>query len=128
MKASEIVPSESVEQQTLFKWAKLYEPLHPELKMMYHIPNEGKRSYASGRRMIAEGLKRGVPDICLPVARGGYHGLYIELKRLKGGKITPAQTEWLGMLRDAGYMAKMCKGWEEASNVILRYIELEDRK
>ncbi len=118
------VPTESVEQQTLFRWAKLYEPLHPELKRMYHIPNEGKRSYASGRRMIAEGLKRGVPDICLPVARGGYHGLYIELKRLEGGRLSDDQKEWLGALHDEGYMATMCKGWEAASEVILKYLSL----
>lgn len=120
------VPTESVEQQTLFRWAKLFEPVHPELKLMYHVPNEGKRSYAAGRRLVAEGLKSGVPDICLPVARGGYHGLYIELKRLRGGKLTEDQRDWLDALNDEGYMTTMCKGWQAASEVILRYLEMKE--
>ena len=80
------VPSESVEQQRLFQWARMASGGRPELKMLYHIPNEGKRSRATGARLVAEGLKRGVPDICLPVARGGCHGLYIELKRERSGR------------------------------------------
>lgn len=77
------VPTESQEQQRLFQWARMESGRFPELELLYHIPNEGKRSRATGRRMVAEGLKKGVPDICLPVARGGSHGLYIELKRTK---------------------------------------------
>lgn len=122
------VPHESVEQQALFAWARLYTGKYPELNWMYHVPNEGKRSYSTGRRMRAEGLKSGVPDICLPVARGGYHGLYIELKRRKGGRVSDNQEMWLGALRDAGYMAIVCKGWEEASDKILRYLELGSGK
>ena len=118
------VPTESFEQQTLFHWARYYRGKYPELDLMYHIPNEGKRSYSTGRRMLAEGLKPGVPDICLPVARGGYHSLYIELKRREGGRVTQAQTQWLGALRDAGHMATVCKGWEEASEMILRYLQM----
>ena len=122
------VPYESAEQQALFAWAAMYAAKYPALNRMYHIPNEGKRSYATGRRMRAEGLKKGVPDICLPCARGGYHGLYIELKRRKGGSLSEDQKEWLGALRDEGYMAVMCKGWEEASEMILRYLNLDKRK
>lgn len=65
--------SESIEQQNLFEWAKIFSGKYPELTLLYHIPNEGKRSLKEGARMKAEGLKAGVPDLCLPVARGGYH-------------------------------------------------------
>lgn len=54
---------------------------HPELQLLYHVPNEGKRTWRTGARLKSEGLKPGVPDLCLPVARGKYHGLYVELKR-----------------------------------------------
>ena len=84
------VPSESVEQQRLFLWARMQSGKYPCLTLMYHIPNEGKRSRATGGRLRAEGLKAGVPDICLPVACGGCHGLYIELKRQHGGRLLPA--------------------------------------
>lgn len=118
-------PSESVEQQRLFQWARMMSGAHPELKMLYHIPNEGKRSHAAGARMVAEGLKKGVPDICLPVARGGAHGLYIELKRERSGKPTPEQVEWMDALMHQGYAVSLCHGWERASGVIMEYLKNE---
>ena len=117
------VPSESVEQQRLFLWARMQSGKYPCLTLMYHIPNEGKRSRATGGRLRAEGLKAGVPDICLPVARGGCHGLYIELKRQHGGRLLPAQAEWMEKLKAQGYQVALCHGWEAASEIILEYLK-----
>ena len=117
------VPSESVEQQRLFLWAGMQSGKYPCLTLMYHIPNEGKRSRATGGRLRAEGLKAGVPDICLPVARGGCHGLYIELKRQHGGRLLPAQAEWMEKLKAQGYQVALCHGWEAASEIILEYLK-----
>lgn len=75
------VPTESVEQQCLFRWAAFQSGRFPELALLYHVPNGGSRKKAEAGRFRAEGVKAGVPDLCLPVARGGFHGLYIELKR-----------------------------------------------
>ena len=119
------VPTESQEQQRLFQWARMQSGKHPELGLMYHIPNEGKRSRITGRRMVAEGLKKGVPDICLPVARGGNHGLYIELKRTKDWKITKEQEEWMRDLMGQGYEVALCIGWEMAADVIQNYLAQE---
>lgn len=119
------VPTESQEQQRLFQWAKMQSGKYPELELMYHIPNEGKRSRITGRRMVAEGLKKGVPDICLPVARGGSHGLYIELKRTKDWKITKEQEAWMRDLMGQGYQVALCIGWEKAADVILNYLRQE---
>lgn len=116
------VPLESNEQQTLVAWAKRHEEEWPELRMLYHIPNEGKRSRKTGARMKAEGLKSGVPDICLPVARGGHHGLYIELKRRKDSKVTKEQLEWIADLVAQGYVAAVCRGCDEAISLITRYL------
>lgn len=118
-------PPESEEQQALFAWAKLQHYRYPELDLLYHIPNEGKRSLAAGVRLRAEGLKAGVPDICLPAAHGGFHGLYIELKRRRGGTVTEDQTGWIEALSKQGYRAAVCRGWEEAARVILDYIKQE---
>lgn len=118
-------PTESVEQQRLFQWARMASGGRPELKMLYHIPNEGKRSRVTGARLVAEGLKRGVPDICLPVARGGCHGLYIELKRERSGRPTAEQTEWMDALMRQGYAVSLCHGWERAAKVIEEYLEGE---
>ena len=75
-------PIEAQEQKALFTWAELSLGKYPDLKWMYHIPNEGKRSKSNGAELVRQGLKKGVPDICLPVPRGKYHGLYIEMKRI----------------------------------------------
>lgn len=120
------VASESVEQMNLFRWAMFEEGKYPELALMYHIPNGGKRNITTAKRLKAEGVKAGVPDIHLPVPRHGYHGLYIELKKLKGGKTTENQDRWIEALNAQGYYAVVCKGWEEASKAILRYLKEED--
>lgn len=115
-------PSESQEQQWLMQWAMTQRYAMPELKRLYHIPNEGMRTKTTGRRMVAEGLKKGVPDLCLPVARCGYHGLYIELKRRKTGKTSAEQTEWIEGLRSEKYMAIVCHGWQSAADALEAYL------
>lgn len=117
------VASESVEQICLFRWATYEEGKYPELALMYHIPNGGKRNITTAKRLKAEGVKSGVPDIHLPVARHGFHGLYIELKKKKGNSTTENQDHWLEDLNAQGYYAIVCRGWEEASNKIINYLE-----
>lgn len=116
--------SESIEQQQLFAWAEWLIPRRPELALMYHIPNEGKRSKATGGRMKAEGLKEGVPDICLLVPSGTYHGLYIEMKRV-GGKASSEQRKWVHLLSEQGYRAEICQGFEAAATIIMKYLGLK---
>lgn len=118
---------EDIEQQMVFEWAATMEYRYPCLRLMYHVPNEGKRSKATGAKMKRIGLKKGVPDICLPVARGGFHGLYIEMKAV-GGKATKEQCEYLDALRLEGYFVALCVGHEAAQNTILEYIELGEGK
>lgn len=116
------VPLETQEQQALFQWAEMMSTRWPELKLLYHIPNEGKRSRKAGARLKAEGLRPGVPDICLPVARSGNHGLYIELKRVKGSRVTQDQIQWIEELLKQGYAAAVCRGCDEAIGMIERYL------
>ena len=73
-------------------------------------------------RFKAEGVKAGVPDICLPVPRGEWHGLYIELKRRERGRVSAEQTAWLEALMRQGYATAICRGWEDAKRVILAYL------
>lgn len=118
------VPTESVEQINLFRWANWQMGAHPELKWLYHVPNGGFRNKATAGRLKAEGVKSGVPDLCLPVPRGAYHGLYIEMKRIKGNTTTEDQDDWLEFLTHQGYYTDVCKGWEAATHVILEYLAL----
>jgi hypothetical protein len=113
--------SEHAEQAALFRWAEFARARLPELALLYAVPNGGHRHKATAARLKAEGVKRGVPDVCLPVARSGAYGLYIELKTERG-KATPEQLGWIRALRHQGYAAEVCHGWESARSMIEHYL------
>ena len=117
-----VIPLEEIEQEHVFLWASMEERAYPELAMLYAIPNGGKRAIKTAVALKKQGVKRGVPDMCLPVARGGYHGLYVELKRQKGGTVSDEQREWIAALNTQGYKAIICHGAEEAIEQIRRYL------
>jgi hypothetical protein len=117
-----LIPTESQEQQALFQWARLQEGAFPELGLLVHIPNGGLRNMPEAVRFKAEGVRRGFPDLLLPVARCGYHSLAIELKRRKGGKVSPEQKSWIDSLNKQGYLAVICYGWEEAEKTLMDYL------
>lgn len=118
----EYAPSENQEQRTLVKWAALNEYRMPELRLLYAVPNGGVRKRKEAALLISEGVKPGVPDLCLPVARGSYHGLYIEMKRIDGGRKSKEQKQWISALIEQGYRAEFCSGWEKAAALIEEYM------
>ncbi len=87
-----------------------------------HIPNESKRSQSYGAKMKRMGLRKGFPDLFIPVARQGFHGLFIELKRDKLARPTKEQLEWLSYLNREGYRAIIAYGVDEAMKEIKRYM------
>lgn len=119
--------SEETEQIALYRWAAYMSGKLPGIESMYHIPNEGKRSIAAGARLKMAGLKAGIPDNHLPVARGGYHSLYIELK-VDRNKPTQAQKDCMAKLAALGNAVAVCYGWEEAKECIEQYYALENKK
>lgn len=90
--------------------------------MLFHIPNEGKRSLREGANLKKAGLKKGVPDLFLPVPRGEYHGLFIEMKRVDG-KAREEQQWWINRLIEEGYYAVVCCGWKRAATILVQYME-----
>lgn len=116
--------SEGDEQEALFEWAEWNLTLYPELKLMYHVPNGGSRNKAEAAKLKRQGVKKGVPDICLPAARGKFHGLYVELKT-DGGKASKEQVEYIKALNRTGYAAEIAHGFEQAVEIITRYLELK---
>lgn len=117
-----LIPTEDEEQTWLFSWAELNMGRFPELKLMHHIPNGGKRSKSEAARFKAMGVKPGVSDIFLPAPRGKYHGLYIELKA-KDGKVSKEQKDFLTAVKEQGYCAYVAYGGEEAAKVIEGYMK-----
>lgn len=117
------VPTEAQEQEQLFKWAEYAAGKYPVLQAMFHIPNGGSRRPAEARHLKEQGVKAGVPDICLPVPNKTYHALYIELKRRKGGRVSDEQREWVEALNRVGNKAVVCRGFDEARQTILDYLK-----
>ncbi len=114
--------SEATEQETLIAWCRLQQSEYPELRLIYHIPNGGSRNTLEAVNLKRQGVKAGVPDLCLPVPRNGFHGLYIEMKYDKN-KVTKKQKEWLEELTAQGYFTAICYGAEEAKRIIARYLQ-----
>ena len=109
------------EQRALIEWAALMEKRYPALRWLFHIPNGEKRDRITAAKLKAMGVRAGVPDLCLPVPRKGYHGLYIELK---AGTSRPSKTQqgWIAFLAGEGYLVKICYGFQEAASALLDYL------
>lgn len=138
---------EEKEQVALFNWARLvHPPVADDIEAsttvadyLFAIPNGGKRNKREAARMKAAGVLAGVSDIHLPIARGGFLGLWIELKAktprrpANGGpmrltneaKPTPAQLAWLDRMTRAGHFAAVVWGWEAARDTIWSYLHAD---
>ncbi len=112
---------EHMEQKALFAWCQVNEGRVEALKNIFAIPNGGHRDIRVARKLQAEGVKRGVPDIFLAYPWGGLHGLWIEMKAGKN-KPTPDQEAWHYRLRARGYQVKVCYSAQEAQKVIMEYL------
>ena len=113
---------EDTEQMGVIDWANWNTNRFPELKLLFHVPNGGKRNAAEAARFKAMGVKAGVPDLCLPVARGGFAGFYIEMKYGKN-KPTDNQKEWIAALKTQGYKVDVCWSGEEATRTLEAYLQ-----
>jgi len=110
----ERIPTEHEEQRELVRWfRRKYAPVR-----IFAVPNGGMRSKATAARMKAEGVARGVPDLFIP-----YYRLWVEMKRIKDGRLSPDQKDWLRYLEaECGYKVLVCHGAEDAKAQIDEYI------
>lgn len=86
------------------------------------VPNGGRRNAREGARLKAEGVKPGVSDLLLPLRRGGYGSLWLELKA-PGERPNPRQCEWIERMTLAGFLAVWVDDWTKAAQVITDYID-----
>ncbi len=129
--------TESAHQIALFCWASQNLKAFPELRWLHHIPNGGSRGDSDfsraivGGRLKAEGVKKGVADVFLPVRRGAWGGLYIEMKRpaerpkkqdSRGG-LSDEQIEFAAFVRQQALGWCVCYTWCEARDVIMQYLQ-----
>lgn len=113
--------TEAEDQRAVFEWAALSLGKYPELGLLFHIPNGGYRNGKEGANLKRQGVRKGVPDLFLPVARGIYHGLFVEMKTPKG-RLAPEQKGWINALIAQGYRAAVAWGYEDAVSIIEGYL------
>ena len=115
--------SEEHEQARLIQWASrpAVRAIAPELAFLFHTPNGGKRDAFVGAQMTALGVKRGVPDLLLPLQRNGHTGLAIEFKSLTG-TTTPHQDAFLSYLRSQGWHTAIARTAEQGQHILAQYV------
>lgn len=144
LKLKRSVPSETNEQATVIDWARTWGAKIDGLDMLFAIPNGaflagrshkcdhgawcngGYNHFALVQKLKNEGLKEGVLDLFLSVARHGFKGLYLEMKRKKGGKLSPEQETFIIRAQEEGYKTVVCEGAEAMIKAITEYLTLKE--
>lgn len=112
------------EQTFLIRWADtVIADLHPNAGKLFAIPNGGHRNKQVALKLKEEGVRAGVLDLFFPEARGGYFGLWIEMK-VRPNRPSPEQLARLQQHLADGYYAAVCYGHEQAQVLLLWYLEL----
>ncbi len=115
---------EHIEQAHLIQWADtVIADLHPNTGKLFAIPNGGHRNKHVALKLKEEGVLAGVLDLLFPEARGGYFGLWIEMK-VRPNKPTPERLAHIRQHLAAGYYAAVCYTAEQAQTLLLWYLEL----
>ena len=113
---------EDAESMALMQWCRTQPMVRDAI---YHIGNGGRRLIREATRLKKMGVRAGVSDYSLPIPRGQYHGLWIELKSGKG-RATAEQLAWIDLMRKHGHRAEVCTGWIAAKDLITEYMRLGD--
>lgn len=100
---------------------KAIRSIFPAARNIFAVPNGGVRSIATARRLKGEGVLAGVPDLFLPVAKGEYHGLFLEVKT-ETGRLSPSQTEICEYLRGEGYRVEIVRSVAEGIELVSTYL------
>lgn len=111
------------EQVTLMQWwALAHQQFGISEQLLFAIPNGGQRNIIVASKLKAEGVRAGVPDLFLAVPRHNCHGLFIEMKKPKGGSTSKQQEDMISMLDSQGYHAVVAHGWIQAKTSIECYL------
>jgi len=120
------VLTEFYEQKLVVEWINCKYELSGKLIM---INNGGKRSLIQNMNLKKQGLEAGASDLFLAYPCNGYHGLWIEMKQNRkyfpSEKLTQTwqrQKIFQQRMRNEGYCAVICYGFENAIEAITDYI------
>ena len=129
---------EADDQAALFRWADMKVQIgeYRELALLNGSLNGVRLNIGQAVKAKKQGMKKGFPDLFLPVPRGKYHGLFIELKikpyrnhkgKMVYPKVSKEQKWWLEGLEYHGYHAAICYGFDAAVEEILSYLGLDEK-
>jgi len=116
--ALKISPSEHSEQVGFINW---FRSQYPEI-LIFAIPNGEKRAISVAKRLKMEGVVRGVPDLFIPA-----WNLWIEMKRVSGGRLSTDQKQMISYLENIGHTVIIGKGATDASQNIRKFMEKNAR-
>jgi hypothetical protein len=115
---------EHVEQVALMQWwALACKQFGVSEQLLFAIPNGGFRHISVAKALKAEGVRSGVPDLFLAVPNKDYCGLFIEMKKAKGGRASDNQKSIMQLLVGRGYSAAICHGCLAAKQCIEQYLK-----
>lgn len=112
--------TEAVLQKNLMTWAEADQD--PALDLLFHIPNGGVMPKGAAGKLKGMGMKKGIPDLFLPVPRGEAHGLFLEVKTTSG-RLRKTQEDWITKLREQGYAAEVAYGFEDCITILHWYLD-----
>ena len=112
--------NEHLAQTLLIKWFRLQYPLMA--KCLWAIPNGGVRHIGTAIKLKQEGVTAGVADLFLMIPANGLHGLFLEIKADKSGRLQQNQIDFLNLAESMGYGAEVAYGFEEAQKIIQKYL------
>lgn len=112
---------EELQMFAFFDYCRAKAAHDPGYALAFHIPNESKASIPRRQSLKRAGLKKGVPDICVPVSSGEFHALYIEMK-VKPNRPSPEQIQLIDELNKVGNYACLCWSAEEAIDILDLYL------
>lgn len=108
--------TEHEEQRELVQWFRRSFSVR-----IFAIPNGGLRSKVTAMKLKVEGVTAGVPDLFVPA-----WSLWIEMKREKGGVVSPPQKDWIEYLQVIGHTVIIGHGKEDAISKIQKFISPDD--
>lgn len=109
-------------QSAFIDWVRLAEKQDERLRLLFAVPNGGKREKITAAILKKEGVKAGVPDIIFPLKTDAFHGLAIEFKKPLTGRASDAQADYMALLIKYGWCAVVCTDAEQAIKVVKNYL------
>lgn len=116
---SKSAPSEHDLQVQCLRWLHY---THKDV-LCYAIPNGAYTTKTTARKLVAEGVCHGIPDLCIPIGKGGHNALYIEMKNGKAGQLSEHQKEMIIKLRLLGNKVVVCRSLDDFINEVDSYLK-----